>query len=227
MLPTTTSVLFASFFGSAIAGTIYQSNFTSSLSPFSACNVVSPSSSNETDEKLMVYFEEAYYDGTRNRKGAEICVFEDDTSTNVAQMSKEGWQGFSLYVPSDTYPTDKASIIAQQFCPGGCSSWCGTLAIVNNTLEATHRNACVDGTTTTIVDDIERDRWHSVVVNMKVSQESAGAYAVWWDGHSVYSASDIDVGFGTWDDDTLSTGWYFKNGEYCYGELSYTRKPIA
>lgn len=200
------------------AGTLYQSNFTSSLSPFSACNVESPSYSSEISEELVVYFDESYYDGTRDRKGAEICVFEDGTETNVAQMTKSGWQGFLIYVPSDTYPTDKSSIIAQQFCPGGCSSWCGVIEIANNTLQAVHRAACHDGTTATLVDDIERDTWHSVVVHMEVSQESAGSYEVWWDDEQVYSATDIDVGFGTWDNDTLTTGWYFKNGEYCFGE---------
>ncbi|KAI2828428.1 hypothetical protein CBS63078_9217 [Aspergillus niger] len=206
------------FHNLAHAGTIYHSNFTSSLSPFSACNVESPSYSTATDGNLTVYFDESYYDGTRDRKGAEICVFEDGTSTNVPQMTKEGWQGFSIYVPSDTYPTDKSAIIAQQFCPGGCSSWCGTVEIVNNTLQTTHRAACSTGTTATLVDDIERDAWHSVVVHMRVSEESEGAYEVWWDGEQVYSVEDIDVGFGTWDDnDTLTTGWYFKNGEYCFG----------
>ncbi|GLA23947.1 hypothetical protein AnigIFM63326_010403 [Aspergillus niger] len=195
------------FHNLAHAGTIYHSNFTSSLSPFSACNVESPSYSTATDGNLTVYFDESYYDGTRDRKGAEICVFEDGTSTNVPQMTKEGWQGFSIYVPSDTYPTDKSAIIAQQFCPGGCSSWCGTVEIVNNTMQTTHRAACSTGTTATLVDDIERDVWHSVV----------------WDGEQVYSVEDIDVGFGTWDDnDTLTTGWYFKNGEYCFDVDAYT-----
>ncbi|RDK46515.1 hypothetical protein M752DRAFT_333074 [Aspergillus phoenicis ATCC 13157] len=211
------------FHNLAHAGTIYHSNFTSSLSPFSACNVESPSYSTATDGNLTVYFDESYYDGTRDRKGAEVCVFEDGTSTNVPQMTKEGWQGFSIYVPSDTYPTDKSAIIAQQFCPGGCSSWCGTVEIVNNTLQTTHRAACSTGTTATLVDDIERDAWHSVVVHMRVSEESEGAYEVWWDGEQVYSVEDIDVGFGTWDDnDTLTTGWYFKNGEYCFDVDAYT-----
>ncbi|KAJ5339067.1 hypothetical protein N7452_005795 [Penicillium brevicompactum] len=209
------SILFAGF---TIAGTIYQSDFTSSLSPFSPCNVKSPSLSDTTDGKLQVYFDESYYDGTRDRKGAEICVFESGMKKNVAQMIKEGWQGFSIYVPSDDFPTDKSTIIAQQFCAGGCSSWCGTVEIVKNTLQATYRSSCGDGTVTTIVDDIERDTWHTVVVHMKVSKESDGAHEVWWDGTSVYSKKDVDIGFGTWDSDTLSTGWYFKNGEYCFGK---------
>lgn len=43
--------------------------------------------------------------------------------------------------------------------------------------------------------------WHTVVVHMKVSKESDGAHEAWWDGTSVYSKRDVDIGFGTWDSD--------------------------
>lgn len=202
------------------AGTLYENEFSAGISPFSACNVKSPSSATVSEGELVMYFDETDYDGTRNDKGVEICVFEAGTQTNVAQIQIEGWQGFSLYVPSASFPTDKGTIISQQFCPGGCSSWCGTLSIEGNNLQVDHRNACGDPTTSVVVDDISRDAWHQVVVRMRTSQEGSGAYEVWWDGDSVYSVKDIDVGFGTWDGDALSTGWYFKNGMYCYGELS-------
>ena len=202
------------------AGTLYENEFSSGISPFSACNVKSPSSATVSKGELEMYFDETGYDGTRNDKGVEICVFEAGTQTNVVQMQIEGWQGFSLYLPSEGFPTDKGTIISQQFCPGGCSSWCGTLSIEGNSLQADHRSACGDPTSSVIVDDIPRDVWHQVVVRMRASREGNGAYEVWWDGDSVYSAKDIDVGFGTWDGDALSTGWYFKNGMYCYGKRS-------
>jgi hypothetical protein len=52
---------------------------------------------------LKIYFSEADFDGTRDDKGAEICVFQPDTPTNAPQMQKEGWQGFSLYVPGTDF----------------------------------------------------------------------------------------------------------------------------
>ncbi|KAH1593580.1 hypothetical protein KXX44_008051 [Aspergillus fumigatus] len=208
--------------GPAVAGTLYSGDFSSSLSPFSACNLKSPSTITVSDGYANFYFDESDYDGTRDDKGVEICVFEDGTSTNVAQMSKEGWQGFDLYVPSDSFPTDRSTIIAQQFCPGGCSSWCGGLQIINNSLVAEYRAACGGATSVTLVEDIERDTWHSVVVHMRVSQEEDGVYEVWWDGTQVHSADSINVGFGTWDGDALSTGWYFKNGIYAYDTEDYS-----
>lgn len=203
---------------SALAGSLNTGSFSSSLSPFSACNYKSPSSVTTSDGTAEFYFDESDFDDTRDDKGVEICVFEDGTSTNVAQMTKEGWQGFNLYVSSDSFPTDRSTIIAQQFCPGGCSSWCGGLQVVDNALVAEHRASCGEATTTTIVSDIARDTWHDVVVHMRVSQEQDGAYEVWWDGTQVYSVDGTDIGFGTWDGDALSSGWYFKNGIYAFGK---------
>lgn len=218
-MPLLSRVVFTSFASTAAAGTLYSADFSSNLGPFSVCNVKAPSSADVKDGNLETFFDEADFDGTRDDKGVEICVFESGTKTNVKQMRKEGWQGFSIFVPGDSFPSDKETIVAQQFCPGGCSSWCGTLNLSGNSLIADHRDACADPTTATVVDDIERDAWHDVVVRMKVSQTGGGAYEVWWDGEKVYSATGIDVGFGDWDGDALSSGWYFKNGQYCHGKF--------
>lgn len=87
-----------------------------------------------------------------------------------------------------------------------------------NSLAAEHRaGRCTAPIVTTIVQDIARNIWHDVVVRMKVSREGAGAYEVWWDGEKVYSARNINVGFVDWDDDLLTSGWYFKYGQHAYG----------
>lgn len=199
-----------------------------SLSPFSPCNVLSPSfveansgsSVYSGSAKAEAFFNEDYYDGTRNRKGAEFCFFEYGTSTNQIFFQKEGWQGFALYVPSDGYPTTKHSIIAQQFCPGGCSSWCSTLSIAENSLVVNYRPSCGDSTETTIVDSITRDEWHTIIVNIRLSNEDAGHYIVWYDGALAYNATGISIGFGdSWSNDILSPGAYFKNGIYASGML--------
>lgn len=210
---------FSIFFSSLVAaGTLYKADFASNLGPFSVCNVKAPSEAVVENGNLKTFFDETGFDGTRNDKGVEICVFEEGTAKNVYQMTKEGWQGFSIFVPSDSFPTNKNTIIAQQFCPGGCSSWCGTLDLAGNSLVAEHRaGGCTAPTVTTIVPNIARNTWHDVVVRMKASREGAGAYEVWWDGEKVYSAKNINVGFGVWDSDILTSGWYFKNGQYAYG----------
>lgn len=199
------------------AGLLFESNF-SSLAPFSICNTKSPSSGSITNNELRMYFDESGYDGTRDDRGVEICVFQDGTKTNIPQMRKEGWQGFRLYVPAGEFPSDKHTIIAQQFCPGGCSSWCGTLEIANNSLVVNHRPSCGEATSTKIVDNIVRNAWSTVVIRMRVSADEDGAYEVWWNGERIYSSVGINAGFGTWTYDTIDEGWYFKNGMYAYGK---------
>ena len=208
----------------ARCGTLYESDFsTTSLSPFSACNFKASSYAQSTGSLAEFFFDESGFDGTRNDKGTELCVFEPGTSTNVKQMKKEGWQGFDLYLPSPEFPTDKSTIIAQQFCPGGCSSWCGTLGVVNNDLVVEHMDTCGNPTVQTILSNIPRNNWHRVVVHMKVSQAGNGEYEVWWEGECIYAVKNINIGFGTWDNstDTLTSGWYFKNGIYAFGERQF------
>lgn len=214
------------FEGNYDTSTLISSDFESgSLSPFVACNVESPSYV-DVDTSITAYsgthvvhtfFDEAVYDGTRDRRGAEFC----SPGPNDFLIHKEGWQGFAFYLPS-SWPDADHAIIAQQFCGGGsCSSWCGTLVISENTLVANHRTACVNPTNSTVVESITRDTWHTVVINARFSDIEDGRLKVWYDGDVVYDAEDIDFGFDAsfTSNGSLITGAYFKNGQYDYGEL--------
>lgn len=207
-------------------GTLVQSDFSSSLGPFSICNAKSPSAGTISHKALSMYFDENDYDGTRDDRGVEICVFKPETRSNVPQMHKEGWQGFRLYVPSRGFPHDKSTVIAQQFCPTRCISWCGTLEIIDNSVVVNHRSTCGTPVTTTIIHRLKRNSWHDVVIRMRVSAEKDGAYEVWWNKRKIYSSVGIDVGFGTWTKDTLVEGWYFKNGIYAHGKSLCEREAI-
>ncbi|OBT75164.1 hypothetical protein VF21_05464 [Pseudogymnoascus sp. 05NY08] len=211
--------LTAAFEGESDTSTLNASGFEGSLGPFSPCNQKSPSYAQAVSKspvyagssKLEVYFDESNYDGTRDDKGAEICHFGSGTTNAI--LKKEGYQGFALYVPSSSFPTDKSTIVAQQFCPGGCSSWCGTLAIMGNQLVVDHRSSCGTPTQQVIVSSIARDTWNSVIVRFKVSAAEKGAYEVRYNGSNVYSSKNINVGFGdSWSDDAPTSGFYFKNG---------------
>lgn len=214
------------FKGNYDTSTLISSNFESgSLSPFVTCNVESPSFV-DVDKAVSAYsgsyvvhtfFDEAVYDGTRNRRGAEFC----SPGPNDFLIHKEGWQGFAFYLPS-SWPASDHAIIAQQFCGGGsCSSWCGTLEISAGSLVVNHRTACVDPTTATIVSSITRNTWHKVVINSRFSNIGDGRSKVWYDGSVVYDDEDINFGFDAsfTANGSLTTGAYFKNGQYDYGEF--------
>lgn len=203
------SVSVVAFPGNVDTNILSASDLTS-MGPFYACTYESPNYAMPVNGRLKTYFDESAYDGTRLRRGVEICT------TNT--VYKELWQGFSLWVPSDIYPYGKQSIIAQQFCQGDCVSWCSTLAIENNTLVAEHRGNCspTGHPVVNIVDNIARDTWHAIIINARFSNSGQGHYIVYYDGQQVYNASAIDLGFDSaWtDDDFLTTGVGFKNGQY-------------
>lgn len=186
-----------------------QSRFNSGsfLDPFYECTFRRPSYAQVVNGELEVFLDEANYDGTRLDRGIKMCA---DTRPVVREL----WQGFSLMIPSD-YSHDKQSIIAQNFCHGGCSSWCGTLDIEGNSLRVDHRYACADSATTTatIIDDLPRDEWVDVVINARFSAAKDGHYTVYWNGRIIYNAQGINLGFDSaWTaDGAMTNGVGFKN----------------
>lgn len=195
--------------GNSATDELSASDFESTgMGPFFACTYKDPSSATAVSGMLETYFDERDYDGTREDRGVEIC-------TDTPQVTKELWHGFKVFIPSD-YPYGKQSIFSQHFCLGGCSSWCGTLAIVDNYLEIEHRSACGTATQVTLVDDITRDTWHPIVLNARFSNSNDGHYVVWYDGAEVYNVQGINLGFDDeWTSDGhMTAGVGFKNGQY-------------
>lgn len=88
------------------------------LSPFTVCTTQSPNYVQAftlgTAKCSKFYWTQVGYDGTRMDKGAEAC-----SSLN---FYKEGWFGFSFYLPSNGFPANKEQSIAQIFAENGCSS---------------------------------------------------------------------------------------------------------
>lgn len=208
------SPLVAAWAGNSATDTLSASDFSSDMGPFFDCTYRLPSIAEPVSGRLKVYFDESDYDGTRVDRGIEICV-------DRPNVHKELWQGFNLWVPSDTYPYGKQSIIAQQFCDGYCSSWCGTLSIIDNSLVVDHRASCGTPTEEVIVANIERDTWHPIVINSRFSNIEDGRYVVYYDGSVVYNSSNINLGFDdSWTTNgSMTTGVGFKNGQYNAGEL--------
>ncbi|KAL2202167.1 hypothetical protein CC79DRAFT_1361352 [Sarocladium strictum] len=192
--------------------TLAASDFSSgtSLDPFYECTFRRPSYAQVVDGELETFFDEADYDGTRVDRGIEICA-------DIASVTRELWHGFSMRLAPD-YPVNKQSIVAQNFCLGGCSSWCATLDVVGTSLQVDHRSDCstTGVTTETIVDEVGRGEWHDVVINARFSNSGDGHYTVWWDGDVVYDVQNVNLGFDSeWDSEgRMTTGVGFKNGQY-------------
>jgi hypothetical protein len=191
------------------------------LSPFYSCNTTLPSIvqpfTKDGVRCLKSYWTQSTYNGTRNTKGAEACA--------SYATYKEGWFGFKLYVPSPGYPTNKEAAVAQIFQHGNCNSWAGHLVIKNNSLLIVHRSSCGSATSATIVSNIPRNSWRSVVVHFKASRVNGGLLEVYYNGSRVYYKTGINFGFGVWNsNDTLASGNQLglKIGQYCYDNNNYS-----
>lgn len=206
----------AAWAGNSDTEILKAADFEVDTAPFFACTYKDPSYANAEDGRLVTYFDEANYDGTRTDRGVEICA------SDFPGVKKELWHGFSVNVPAD-YPSNKQSIISQHFCLGGCASHCGILHMVDNRLDIEYRTACVDPTVATLVEDISRDTWHPIVLNARFSNSGDGHYVVWYDGEEVYNVQNINLGFdSSWTDDgQMTTGVGFKNGQYNASTYSF------
>jgi Polysaccharide lyase len=187
-------------------------------------------------EYAQFSWNESAYNGTRDTKGAEI----DDT----LDFTKEGWEGFELYVPSTGYPTDKTATVAQIFdnALDGASSWGGMLMIQNNQFRILFRGnevaptADANGNWGTLVDaTVPRDSWVPIVIHFITSRVKQGSLQVWIGGapqnSPTFSISGINFGYGGsgtdgWDlstDSLLSTaGINLHLGMYNWDTGNYT-----
>jgi hypothetical protein len=192
--------------------------------PFSICVNESPNTGTVgqwggdigTSNSLKLYWQQAGYDGTRLKRGVEVC--------SPLQTYKEGWWGFKFFLPSPGYPTNKTAGIAQLFQNGACNSWCSLLNVVNGSLQLQYRGYCGTPVTVTLVKAIKYNSWNSYVLHFVASHESAGSIEVWYNGSVVYNVTGINFGFGTWNGDTLASGNYitWAGGEYNYDDGNYT-----
>lgn len=201
-----------------------------SIFPFMVCTTQNPNYGQPFTKDgvkcMKFYWTQVGFDGTRMDKGAEAC-----SSLN---FYKEGWFGFSFYLPSPGYPTDKEVAIGQIFSEGttggGCSSWSGLLIVRNNMLYLQRRTGCVAPTEVLIASDIQRNAWKPVVIHFKASRQNAGLIEVWYAGagksNPTYRATGINFAAGAWVGDSLDSSIgdnmiKLKFGMYCYDSANY------
>jgi autotransporter-associated beta strand protein len=179
---------------------------------------------------MKFYWQQAGYDGTRDKRGAEAC--------SSLETFKEGWYGFYIYLPSfnpsfvNSYPTNKQAGCAQIFEDGYCGgSWAALLVVSTNSLVLNYRSYC--GTppnySVQIASVIPRDTWVPVIIHFIASHTNGGMMQVWFNGAAQgkpsYEATNINFGFGTWNaNDTLvsTNPLVYKFGQYDYDDANYT-----
>jgi Polysaccharide lyase len=211
--------------------TLVASGFESGkLAPYSVCTTEGPNSvqaaalNGEPSAKL--YWQQAGYDGTRLKRGAEAC--------SALAFYKDGWYGLEFYLPSPGFPSDKTLGIAQIFSLGGCSSWAAMLQIHGNELWIEHRGNCASPAEfqVRLAADIPRNTWLPVVMHFVASHAGAGSIEVWYrdavctPNSPTYRKTGINFGFGDWTADALtqtaSNQIALKFGMYNFDDGNYT-----
>ncbi|MBC8152241.1 MAG: heparin lyase I family protein, partial [Bacteroidetes bacterium] len=150
------------------------------------------------------------------------------------RAKEDQWFGFSMYVPSQEFPSNKNIILAQLI---SFSSACPTdktvvLGLTGTTLklegykgdQTTNVVSTASGTLTTA---LPRDRWIDVVIHARYSKNGTGLLEGWFDGaplsNPTFRATNINLSTGCFDaNDNLLYGCYPKFGMYCYDKDNYT-----
>jgi hypothetical protein len=196
-----------------------------------------PAAAGGSDYITSFWSEEGWEESeVRDHKGAEIL--------SPLDFTKEGWEGFDIYVPSTGFPTDKVATIAQIFdnALDGDSSWGAMLMIQNNSFRIQYRGNEVaptvgaNGLWGSLVDaTVTRDTWLPIVMHFVVSREDQGELQVWIgaapQNDPTFSVTGIDLGYGGngtdgWDTATDSldsgAGINLHLGQYDWDTANYT-----
>ena len=183
-----------------------------------------PFGTRDGSRAIRFRWEQQHYNGTRSTRGVEAAHRD--------RIRKEGWYGFSVYLPSNEFPSNKNSIIGQLVAwhPNCETEKTIVFALRNNQLN-------VDGywgfgfdlrgqETGTLTQNMPRDRWVDIVIQARVSRNNQGLMRVWFDGapesQPSFEATNINLGTGCWQGDELQFGLYPKFGQYNYDSRNYT-----
>lgn len=179
----------------------------------------------------------AYYAGTRATRSVEGL---SGSGSQNPRMTTEGWYGFSFYMASGDFPTNRGCIIAQVPC------WHSSVPNTDKTLVlGTQSDGSLqwsayygvgDGGATQTANYIvwpagtiqnNFNRWHDCVVYVKFSNTGNGILRIWYNNNSPtspnFQATNIMFGNGAWTSPDLMThGAYVKWGVYAWDTNNIT-----
>ena len=203
------------------AQTLVSHDFNNgSLGPFNACSVTNPNYTIAESGRVTTFWTKSGYNGSRSTRGAELCADE-------VVVRKHGWYGVTVNLGAD-YQTNKQAGIAQifQFSTPTFWSWTAILDMTDGDLTMTHRSSPGAKTDVVIYPNFPKERDMDIIVGFTLSNEGDGKMEVWVNGERRYRASDINLGFGTWNSNDEQTGDHtfvtFKAGQYNYQADDYS-----
>lgn len=191
------------------------------LSPFNACSVKNPNYTIVENGRVKTFWTQSGYDGSRSTRGAEFCG-------DAVVVRKHGWYGITVNLGAD-YQTDKQAGIGQvfQFSSPTFWSWVVMLDMTAGDLTMTHRGPSPGAKTDVVLyPNFPKETDMNIIIGFTLSGIGNGEIQVWVNEVSVYHATNISLGFGTWDENDEQTGEHtfvtFKAGQYNFNAANYS-----
>lgn len=214
-----------------VNGDLISHNFNNgNLAPFEPCTVASPNYSRVINGRVKTYWTEDGYRNNRTTRGAEFCeVGRGDGEDQELRFHKEGWMGFSMNVHEDnTRNTDYAVTQVMGYRnwdnENRFNSWSFLMNLDNGDLTIDYRRGAGNPTTATVVRNFTQGVDHDFIINFVNSNESKGKLEIWINGHRAYSANNINLGMGDFnnqDEQDFGSHSAFKLGMYNYNSDEY------
>ena len=190
-----------------------------SIDPFTVCTTQNPNFVRAEDGRMITWWTEVGYNGTRMDKGAEACA-------DQIVFNKEGWYGMNVELGAD-YPTHTSGAIAQIFgFKTDFWSWSGLLEMIEGDLVAIHRRGGGGHTEAIVYENFPNEEEFAIIVHYILSDQNNGVFQVWVDGELLYDAQNINFGMGDFTADDIqdvANGNYtvHKIGQYNHTDTEY------
>lgn len=175
---------------------------------------------------MKITWREDEYDGTRSQRGHEI--------KHGLVSDYEIFCGYEFWVPpvsggSAQFPDDKNTIVWQLYDwnSAGCSNWTAHMTIKNNKLVLSYRPACVEPTEVTVLDDIPRRKYMSIMIRARAGR-GTGEFDIFVDGQQKVNLRGISFGFGDFaSDGRMETSLIgVKMGIYAADVAGYSKNEV-
>lgn len=197
------------------------------MGPFVDCTTQNPNYAKVVNNRLRTYWEQTSYTTNRMTKGAEACG--DPAHNGIGYLTyKHCWMGFTMNI-DEGYMQGDVGVggLAQVFGfddANGQSSWTAMLDMKDGDLSWVDRRGQGNSRAEVVVyPDFPRGQDMDIIIHNILSDNNTGVVEIFVNGELKYSAYDIRIGMGEFDENDTQTNLSyteFKIGQYNHSDAA-------
>lgn len=197
------------------------------MGPFVHCTTQSPNYAKVVNNRLRTYWEQTSYSSSRMTKGAEACG--DPIHNGVGYLTyKYCWMGFTMnidegYMQGDVGVGGLAQIFGFDHARGQ-STWTAMLDMKDGDLAWMDRRGSGNTRADVVVyENFPRGVDMDIIIHTVLSDNNTGLVEIFVNGVLKYSAYDIRIGMGEFDENDTQTNessTEFKIGQYNHSDAA-------